>query len=207
MPGFEIIPYNDLDALKKIVQDPNVAAYKCEPIQGEAGVVVPVRLPIVGWERQQKWPQYGFKWYARSCVSGVCQVVYHNVMACALEVKGKTKSYKQSAITTTICVFWGEIAHLEETWSRSVTHCFGEEARSRSDVGKGTGISHASGVLVMAMVKIACRRSSCFLTLFVFRCSSCSCRIYFGLVCAHNALLPSAAYAPPTLFSLSCLFL
>ncbi len=41
MPGFEIIPYNDLAALAKAVQDPNVAAFMVEPIQGEAGVVVP----------------------------------------------------------------------------------------------------------------------------------------------------------------------
>jgi ornithine--oxo-acid transaminase len=43
MPGFETIPFNDLAALEAAVKDPNVAAYKCEPIQGEAGVVVPVR--------------------------------------------------------------------------------------------------------------------------------------------------------------------
>ncbi len=41
MPGFEIIPYNDLEALAKAVQDPHVAAFMVEPIQGEAGVVVP----------------------------------------------------------------------------------------------------------------------------------------------------------------------
>jgi ornithine--oxo-acid transaminase len=41
MPGYEIIPYNDLDALEKAVQDPNVAGFMVEPIQGEAGVVVP----------------------------------------------------------------------------------------------------------------------------------------------------------------------
>eukprot|EP00045_Choanoeca_perplexa_P005465 m.46287 g.46287 ORF g.46287 m.46287 type:complete len:442 (-) comp13134_c0_seq1:139-1464(-) len=41
MPGFETIPFNDLAALEEAVKDPNVAAYKCEPIQGEAGVVVP----------------------------------------------------------------------------------------------------------------------------------------------------------------------
>ena len=41
MPGFEIIPYNDLMALEKALQDPNVAAFMVEPIQGEAGVVVP----------------------------------------------------------------------------------------------------------------------------------------------------------------------
>lgn len=41
MPGFEIIPYNDLDSLKVALKDPNVAAFMVEPIQGEAGVVVP----------------------------------------------------------------------------------------------------------------------------------------------------------------------
>lgn len=41
MPGFEIIPYNDLSALEKVLQDPNVAAFLVEPIQGEAGVFVP----------------------------------------------------------------------------------------------------------------------------------------------------------------------
>ena len=41
MPGYEIIPYNDLEALKNSLKDPNVAAFMIEPIQGEAGVVVP----------------------------------------------------------------------------------------------------------------------------------------------------------------------
>lgn len=40
-PGFEIIPYNDLDALEQALQDPNVAGFLVEPIQGEAGVYVP----------------------------------------------------------------------------------------------------------------------------------------------------------------------
>ncbi len=41
MPGFELIPYNDLVALEKAISDPNVAAFMVEPIQGEAGVLVP----------------------------------------------------------------------------------------------------------------------------------------------------------------------
>jgi ornithine--oxo-acid transaminase len=41
MPGYEIIPYNDIDALKDSLSDPNVAAFMVEPIQGEAGVIVP----------------------------------------------------------------------------------------------------------------------------------------------------------------------
>lgn len=40
-PGFIVIPYNDLDALQEALKDPNVAGFLVEPIQGEAGVVVP----------------------------------------------------------------------------------------------------------------------------------------------------------------------
>ena len=41
LPGFEIIPYNDIPSLEKALEDPNVAAFLVEPIQGEAGVFVP----------------------------------------------------------------------------------------------------------------------------------------------------------------------
>ena len=41
MPGFGLVSYNDLAALEIILQDPNVAAFMVEPIQGEAGVVIP----------------------------------------------------------------------------------------------------------------------------------------------------------------------
>ncbi|MFA7107485.1 MAG: ornithine--oxo-acid transaminase [Candidatus Izemoplasmatales bacterium] len=40
-PGFIKIPYNDTDALAKALEDPNVAGFLVEPIQGEAGVYVP----------------------------------------------------------------------------------------------------------------------------------------------------------------------
>jgi ornithine--oxo-acid transaminase len=40
-PGFIIIPYNDLKALENTLQDPDVAGFLVEPIQGEAGVFVP----------------------------------------------------------------------------------------------------------------------------------------------------------------------
>ena len=40
-PGFIKIPYNNLDALKEALLMPNVAGFLVEPIQGEAGVVVP----------------------------------------------------------------------------------------------------------------------------------------------------------------------
>lgn len=41
MPGFRVIPYNDLDALRVALEDPHVAGFLVEPIQGEAGVAVP----------------------------------------------------------------------------------------------------------------------------------------------------------------------
>lgn len=42
LPGYEIIPYNDLPALENLLKnDPNIAGFMVEPIQGEAGVVVP----------------------------------------------------------------------------------------------------------------------------------------------------------------------
>ena len=40
-PGFVQIPYDDIDALSKALEDPHVAGFLVEPIQGEAGVVVP----------------------------------------------------------------------------------------------------------------------------------------------------------------------
>ncbi|MFN8416319.1 MAG: ornithine--oxo-acid transaminase [Cytophagaceae bacterium] len=41
MPGYQIIPYNDLAALEEALKNPNVCGFWVEPIQGEAGVYVP----------------------------------------------------------------------------------------------------------------------------------------------------------------------
>ncbi len=41
LPGFVTIPYNDVDALAEALKDTDVAGFMVEPIQGEAGVVVP----------------------------------------------------------------------------------------------------------------------------------------------------------------------
>jgi ornithine--oxo-acid transaminase len=47
MPGFTLIPYNDLNALEEIFKrDPNIAAFMLEPIQGEAGVKVPNEVSV-----------------------------------------------------------------------------------------------------------------------------------------------------------------
>jgi ornithine--oxo-acid transaminase len=41
LPGFQLIPYNDLSAMEQAIKQPNVAGVMVEPIQGEAGVIVP----------------------------------------------------------------------------------------------------------------------------------------------------------------------
>ena len=41
MPGFKVIPYNNIEALTEVLKDKRVAGFLVEPIQGEAGVVVP----------------------------------------------------------------------------------------------------------------------------------------------------------------------
>ena len=41
MPGYDLIPYNDLESLEEKLRDKNVCAFMVEPIQGEAGVIVP----------------------------------------------------------------------------------------------------------------------------------------------------------------------
>jgi ornithine--oxo-acid transaminase len=41
VPGFEIVEYNNIPALEQAFQDSNVAAFMVEPIQGEAGVIMP----------------------------------------------------------------------------------------------------------------------------------------------------------------------
>ncbi len=49
MPGYIIIDYNDKEAVAEALEDPNVAGILIEPIQGEAGVVVPADdyLPFI----------------------------------------------------------------------------------------------------------------------------------------------------------------
>ena len=51
MPGYDLIPYNNLEALEKELKDFNVAAFMVEPIQGEAGVVVPDKGYLEGVRR------------------------------------------------------------------------------------------------------------------------------------------------------------
>ncbi|XP_043474871.1 ornithine aminotransferase, mitochondrial [Leptopilina heterotoma] len=71
MPGFDIIPYDDLIALEKVLQDPNVCAFMVEPIQGEAGVVVPQD----GYLRKVRelCTKYNVLWIADEVQTGLCR--------------------------------------------------------------------------------------------------------------------------------------
>ncbi|MGY3090800.1 ornithine--oxo-acid transaminase [Hymenobacter sp. UYAg731] len=50
MPGYRVVPYNDIEALEEALKDPHVCGFMVEPIQGEAGVMV----PAVGYLAQAK---------------------------------------------------------------------------------------------------------------------------------------------------------
>lgn len=41
LPGYELVDYNNLNALEEAIKQPNTAAFMVEPVQGEAGVIVP----------------------------------------------------------------------------------------------------------------------------------------------------------------------
>lgn len=71
MPGFEIVDYNDLAALEKSISDPNTAAFMVEPIQGEAGVVVPHDGYLEGVRRL--CDKYNVLWIADEVQTGLCR--------------------------------------------------------------------------------------------------------------------------------------
>jgi len=68
-PGFEIIKYNDLAALEAALQNPNVCAYMAEPIQGEAGVIVPDMGYLKGV--RELCDKYNVLWVADEVQSGL----------------------------------------------------------------------------------------------------------------------------------------
>lgn len=51
MPGFDVVPYDDLAALDAALAHPHAAAFMVEPVQGEAGVVVPSEGYLAGAKR------------------------------------------------------------------------------------------------------------------------------------------------------------
>jgi ornithine--oxo-acid transaminase len=84
LPGFEKIPFNDTVALEKAFQDKNVAAFLFEPIQGEAGVVV----PDIGYytKVRQLCNEYNVLMIADEIQTGLCRT--GNLLAiCAEGIK------------------------------------------------------------------------------------------------------------------------
>jgi ornithine--oxo-acid transaminase len=70
-PGFEIIDYNSLPALEEALQNPNVAGFMVEPIQGEAGVVVPDDGYLAGVRRL--CTEYNVLFMADEIQTGLCR--------------------------------------------------------------------------------------------------------------------------------------
>ena len=71
MPGFEIVPYDNLVALEKAFQDKDVAAFMVEPIQGEAGVVLPTDGYLKGV--RELCTEYNVLFIADEIQTGLCR--------------------------------------------------------------------------------------------------------------------------------------
>ena len=105
-PGFELVPYNNLIALEKAFQDKNVAAFMFEPIQGEAGVV----LPDEGYytKVRQLCTEYNVLMIADEIQSGLCRT--GTMLACDHEnvrpdilILGKALSGGTLPISAVLC--------------------------------------------------------------------------------------------------------
>jgi len=81
MPGFSIVPYNDLSALEEELKDPNTAAFMVEPIQGEAGVVVPHDGYLKGV--RDLCTKHNVLWIADEVQTGLCRT--GRMLACDWE--------------------------------------------------------------------------------------------------------------------------
>ncbi len=81
MPGFELVPFNDLAALEKAFQNKNVAAYMAEPIQGEAGVIIPDEGYLKGV--RELCDEYNVIFIADEIQTGLCRT--GKMLACNYE--------------------------------------------------------------------------------------------------------------------------
>ncbi|XP_057306081.1 ornithine aminotransferase, mitochondrial-like [Hydractinia symbiolongicarpus] len=71
LPGLDVIPYNNLQALEEAFQNPNVCAFMVEPIQGEAGVIVPDDGYLRGIRKL--CDKYNVLWIADEVQTGLCR--------------------------------------------------------------------------------------------------------------------------------------
>lgn len=84
MPGFELIDFNNLEQLEKAISDPNTAAFMVEPIQGEAGIVIPHENYLS--EVRRLCTQYKVLWISDEVQTGLCRTgkmlaTHHSVNA------------------------------------------------------------------------------------------------------------------------------
>ena len=106
MPGFEIIPYNDLLALETAFQDKNIAAFMFEPIQGEAGIIVPDEGYLTGIRKLCS--KYNVLMIADEIQTGLCRT--GKMLACDHEnvkpdilILGKALSGGTLPISAVLC--------------------------------------------------------------------------------------------------------
>jgi len=85
MPGYDIVPYNDIPALEKKLSDPNTCAFMVEPIQGEAGVVVPEEGYLT--KVRQLCDKYNVLFIADEVQTGLCRT--GKMLACDHEPEAK----------------------------------------------------------------------------------------------------------------------
>ena len=106
MPGFELVDYNNLEQLEVALQDPTVAAFMVEPIQGEAGVVIPDEGYLSGVRRL--CTQYNVLMIADEIQTGLCRT--GKMLACDHEgvkpdilVLGKALSGGMLPVSAVLC--------------------------------------------------------------------------------------------------------
>jgi ornithine--oxo-acid transaminase len=106
MPGFSVVPYNNLEQLEKKLQQPNVAAFMVEPIQGEAGVVIPNDGYLKGAYELCK--KYNVLFIADEIQTGLCRT--GKLLACDYEnvkpdilILGKALSGGVMPISAVLC--------------------------------------------------------------------------------------------------------
>ncbi|XP_039894912.1 ornithine aminotransferase, mitochondrial isoform X2 [Simochromis diagramma] len=106
MPGFELVPFNDIPALEKALQDQNVAAFMMEPIQGEAGVVVPDQGYLT--KVRELCTKYNVLWIADEVQTGLARTgrrlaVDHEDVRPDMVILGKALSGGVYPVSAVLC--------------------------------------------------------------------------------------------------------
>jgi len=106
VPGFSLVPYNDLIALETAFQNNNVAGFMFEPIQGEAGVIIPDQGYLQGV--RDLCTQYNVLMIADEIQTGLCRT--GKMLACDHEnvrpdilILGKALSGGVLPISAVLC--------------------------------------------------------------------------------------------------------